>query len=432
MKSRAALPDNLYWKGNKIYYVVSHNGIVSRGTTGTDDPKKAAAKRDQIKAKMVLGEKAPDQAKGVMIPELLDDYLEHLKIRDENKGRYKTKTSKKTGYTVNRHVRPFFRKIRANRLETRDLTDYVQHRIAEYRAMGKEEGSWVVSINRELSYLRASMRLGMEATPKKVFSVPSFKKVIDTATEKKRRRKGFITDEQYRLLVDNLSDHMKPVLPFVMYSGVRSRELKFIRREQVDWDIAMIHLREGETKDGEARAVPILDIAVEPLKNWMAYTAEFFPSCKFLFHYNGKQIEEWRTAWDNACRRAGLQRPKMNADGSPMLHGKGRRKGKPIMENIVKFHDTRRTTITHQGRAGVTEADSMRTTGHKTTEVHRGYDQDVDAAKRTQTQMNKYLNGKTSVLESSNGGSDKLKTLTDMYFKGLLTDEEFMVMKSRL
>jgi hypothetical protein len=31
-----ALPDNLCWKGNKIYYVVSHNGIVSKGTAGTN------------------------------------------------------------------------------------------------------------------------------------------------------------------------------------------------------------------------------------------------------------------------------------------------------------------------------------------------------------------------------------------------------------
>src|ERR1700733_11555590 len=102
---RPALSENLYWKRNKIYFVVSHNGQVRKGSTKTDDPKKAAAVRDREKAKLVLKLRSSSAAsKAVFIPELLDDYLAHLQRKDDNKGQYKTSNARKTGYTVNKHV----------------------------------------------------------------------------------------------------------------------------------------------------------------------------------------------------------------------------------------------------------------------------------------------------------------------------------------
>ena len=251
---RPELPNGLYWKGNKIYYVISHHGQVSKGSTHTAVVSEAVADRDHRKARLVLFDKADSTTRVVKIPELLDDYLAHLQRKDDNKGPYKTKTSKKTGYTVNKHVRTFFKNTRADKLGTKQLNDYVDHRKAEYRAEGRADGSWVVSINRELSYLRAAMKLGFNASPKKVFSVPRFP--IDAKAEKAKRRKGFVSNSQYDLLMEHLSDHMKPVLPFVLYSAVRSKELKFIRRRpedgQLDWEKMVIHLRAGETiKAGE-------------------------------------------------------------------------------------------------------------------------------------------------------------------------------------
>lgn len=427
---RPELTENLYWKGNKIYYVVSHNGRTRKGSTKTDDLKKAEAVRDKEKAKLMVGIKG--NKRGVSIPTLLEEYLKHLERKDANRGKYGGKYARRTGYTVNKHILPFFKKYRAEHVGTKELNAYLDHRIAEYRADGAEEGSWIVSVNRELSYLRAAMKLGYNATPRTVEHVPKFP--IDAKAEKKRARTGTVHPQQYNLLMEHLADHMKPVLPFVMYAGVREKELKWIRRVQVDWDNMIISLRAGETKDGDAREVPIVDIAVEPLKKWMRMTEEFYPNCMWLFHYNGKQIKEWRTAWDNACRRAGLQKPRLNADGSPKLHTKGKKKGQPIMENLVKFHDTRRTTITTHGRAGVTEADSMKATGHKTIEVHRAYDQDKEAATRTRVAVNTYLSGGPKVVPEPKADIDidKLEKLAGMYEKGLLSDAEFKAAKARL
>ena len=242
--------------------MISHHGKVTRHPAGTDKWKDALKERDRLKAGFIKGDKVAAVKKIVLIPELLDDYLNHLERKQSNRGVYASNSARKTGYTLNKHVRPYFKKQRADRLGTGELNAYWDSRIAEYRAVGAEEGSWVVSINRELTYLRAAMYRGYHATPRKVSFVPKFP--IDHKAEKARARTGTVSRTQIELLMLHLADHMKPVLPFVMYAGVREKELKFIRREPpVDWENMVIHLRKGEAKDGDARDVPIVDLAVE-------------------------------------------------------------------------------------------------------------------------------------------------------------------------
>jgi hypothetical protein len=117
---------------------------------------------------------------------------------------------------------------------------------------------------------------------------------------------------------------------------------------------------------------------------------------------------------------------------------RGKHKGQAIMENTVKFHDTRRTAITHQGRAGVTEKDSMASTGHKTFGVHRGYDQDEDAAIRTGEALNDYIAGghkqpsTTTTTVQPTGNLDNMAQLIAWFKEDLLTEEEFKAAKAKL
>ena len=428
----------LYWKDSarsQIWLRVSHNGLVKSYPSGTAEWKKALQVRDKIKAELIKGTRKADVNRAVLIGELLDDYVADLQRKASNRGAYGTGHAYKTESAINKHIRPFFGAIKAAALTTKHLNAYQDKRISEYRTVGKSNGSWVIALNREFAYLRRAFRLGMEATPKKVSSYPRFP--IDAKAEKLRARKGIINAEQFRLLMEHAPDHFRPVLPFVTYGGARSKELKFIRREQLDWENRLIHLRDGETKEGPGRDVPIVDVAVEPLKLWMDYSSKFFPRCEWVFHYQGKQTVSWKRAWDSTCRRAGLVEPQLNADGTPKL-GKN---GKPIMRHLINFHDSRRTAITVQGRAGVTEADSQRVTGHRTVEVHRRYDQDQGAATRTRQAINTYLDGQREADPSQEQPppADQgalmgltLKDIMDYRKQGLLSDEEFTAAKSKI
>ena len=111
------------------------------------------------------------------------------------------------------------------------------------------------------------------------------------------------------------------------------------------------------------------------------------------------------------------------------------------MRHLINFHDSRRTAITVQGRAGVTEADLQRVTGHRTVEVHRRYDQDQGAATRTRQAINTYLDGQREADPSQEQPppADQgalmgltLKDIMDYRKQGLLSDEEFTAAKSKI
>jgi integrase len=426
----------LYWKDKartQIWIRISHRGVAKSYASGTTEWKKALVERDRLKADLIKGERKQTTNKVVRINDLLDDYIGELKRKAAVHGEYGAGTAYSVEVTSAKHLRPVFGNMKPAALTTADLNRYRDARIAEYRLVGKQEGSWIVSINRELSYLRAALRLGMKATPKKVSAYPHFP--IDARAERSRARTGIVARDQFALLMDAAADHLKPVLALVTYAGLRAKEAKFIRREQVDWEKKVIRLRDGETKEGKGRDVPLVEAAVAPLKKWMDFSAEFFPESQSLFHYRGKRVASWKTAWNAACRRAGLVKPILNSDGTPKLD----KRGKQTYRNLVHFHDTRRTAITVQGRAGVSEADSQRVTGHHTIEVHRRYDQDQDAAVRTREAINNYLaekplaEPKPAATEPADGLAGlTLKDLVEYRRDGMLTDEEFVAAKARI
>ena len=66
-----------------------------------------------------------------------------------------------------------------------------------------------------------------------------------------------------------------------------------------------------------------------------------------VFHRNGKAIRSYSSAWDAACKKAG------------------------VAGHLV--HDLRRTAVRNLKRAGVSRSVAMKLTGHKTEAVYRRY-----------------------------------------------------------
>jgi integrase len=70
-------------------------------------------------------------------------------------------------------------------------------------------------------------------------------------------RKGFLDGEQYRSLLCELPDYLRPLFVVAYHTGVRKSELLKVRRVQVDLKSREIQLLHGETKNDEGRTLPM-------------------------------------------------------------------------------------------------------------------------------------------------------------------------------
>ena len=248
---------------------------------------------------------------------------------------------------IEKNIRPFFGKLKAQRLTT-DLMD-------KYREKRKGEGRSDATANRELSILRTSFHNARKRTPPKVLVVPYFPIVAETNI-----RKGFLTDEQYDSLRDELPAELKALFVTGYITGLRRGEITAIQWPQVDFEAGLITLDKGETKNDEPRSVPILDgdmrdllVAAKKERD------EKWPQSPWVFSRGGERIIDFRWAWDEACKRAGV--PDLN------------------------FHDLRRTAVRNMRRAGIPQVIRMKISGHKTDSMERRYNivdaEDLNMAK---------------------------------------------------
>src|SRR5882724_10326116 len=167
--------------------------------------------RDKLLARRHRGEitgGAPDR---VLIGELLDDLL---------KSDIKATTRYVWGKVLEKNVRPFFAKFKAQRLST----DHMD----KYREKRKAEGRSDATVNRELSMLRTAFHNARKRTPPKVNQVPYFPMVAETTV-----RKGFLTDEQYASLRDELPSELKPLFVTAYLTATPRGEILPFQRPQL-------------------------------------------------------------------------------------------------------------------------------------------------------------------------------------------------------
>jgi integrase len=299
--------------------------------------KDAKRLRDQI-----LGRKARGEIGGVTVEkttcgQLLDDLVEHAKANA------KSSTAKIYQLVVDSNLRPFFGHLKSSTITTEKLKEYRRKRIAE----GRTE----TTCNRELSLLRIAFNLGRKCTPPKVLNLPYFPMVAETNV-----RQGFLSDEQYAKLRDEMPEYLKPLFVTAYFTGIRLGELLAIEWEQVDWEQEFITLRAEETKSGHTRAIPIFD---GDMKRWLTWSKQNADGCSRVFHRDGVPIKDFRTAWKAACVTVGVP--------------------------DLKFHDLRRTAVRNMRRMGVSQVVRMRISGHRTDSMERRYNivdiEDIKSAK---------------------------------------------------
>jgi len=134
---------------------------------------------------------------------------------------------------------------------------------------------------------------------------------------------------------------------------MRRGEILSLTWDKIDLRGRIIRLEASDTKDREARIVPICDELHAILTNKMGRIREAGDD-NHVFQFRGKPVTKFRTALRRACKKAGIQ------------YGRSAQGG-------FVFHDLRHTFNTNMRKAGVPESVIMEITGHSTREMFDRY-----------------------------------------------------------
>jgi len=220
----------------------------------------------------------------------------------------------------------------------------------------QQEKTGSAAINRSLALLRRMLNIA------RIDGKIQFMPVIRLLKEPPPR-KGFVIRAQFEHLLSKLHAHLRPLVTFLYYCGVRVGEATQIDWSQVDLQGALIRLEREQTKTSEPRIVPLPDVLLHTLKRVKKKEGLVFDDTNL------------REEWTKAVAVAGMPR--------------------------LLVHDLRRSAIRNLIAAGVPEKVAMSISGHKTRAVFDRY-HIVDATDVVNA-MNKLQ--KKQLAEGKNGES---------------------------
>lgn len=171
---------------------------------------------------------------------------------------------------------------------TRDLID----RIGEIKAKESSQPN----ANRYLALIRSILRRARDDW-EWVHHIPK----VRLYRESKRRIRWITRDEAVKLLAE-LPPHLAEMARFSLSTGLRQRNVSYLRWDQVDMARKVAWIHADEAKSARAIAVPLNEDALEVLRSRQGRHGQY------VFTYLGKPVERCTTkAWDRACERAGIK-----------------------------------------------------------------------------------------------------------------------------
>jgi integrase len=293
---------------------------------------------------------AGDIAKGTFLPQA--DRVTYDELVEDLKRHYTTTGSRNLVEVDKRlaHLTPFFRRMRAARIDATTVARYVEHRQWEGAANG--------TINRELGILTRVFRL---AVTRKRVAAPL---VIEEKPKEAAPRAGFFEREQFEWVRKRLSEDLQAAVTVAYSYGWRTQsEVLPLERRQLDLEAETLRLDPGRTKNGDGRLVyltpelkTLLSAQLERVKALEKKLGRVIP---YLFphlgqkgsHINPRLVgtprADFRKAWVTACKKAGVPG--------------------------ALRHDFRRTAVRNMVNEGVPERVAMKVTGHRTRSVFDRY-----------------------------------------------------------
>jgi integrase len=220
---------------------------------------------------------------------------------------------------------------------SRLLTDITPKDVAGYQQARLREGAQGRTINIEVQTLRQTMKAA------KFWK--HLEGEIHSLRERKDVGKALSPEQESRLLEEcaRADSACYTAVCLSLNTTMRSDEVKSLRWHQADLFERILTVGKSKTEGGKGRTIPLNADAMHALAQWAERFPQrkpddyLFPRCESRRIDVSRPTKGWRTAWRNACVRAGVK---------------------------VRFHDLRHTAITKLAESQASDQTIMSIAGH--------------------------------------------------------------------
>ena len=250
--------------------------------------------------------------------------------------------------------------------------------LENYQARRKAQGKADHTVDEEIGAAKTMINKAFDNDLVGGDTLKTFKRVKKMLKRNANARKRILSPIQFNQLMEHLPIHTKCILATGFYTGMRSHEVLSLIWPKVSLNDRIIQLEAKDTKDNEARTIPICDDLYSILRGIPQAIHD-----DHVFLFKGKPVKNIRKSLANACMKAKIPYGRFVKDG-------------------FVFHDLRHSFNTHMRKAGISESIIMDVTGHSTREMFDRYNTiDMDDRKQAINRFQAFLrNGSASVYQN--------------------------------
>ena len=173
--------------------------------------------------------------------------------------------------------------------------DEIDRNLIDQIAQVKKQESSGSTANRYLALIRAMLRAARDDWE----WIDKIPRVRLFPEPKKRVR--WITQDEARQLLAQLPKHLADMAEFTLATGLRQRNVSYLRWDQVSLERRMAWIHADQAKSRKAIAVPLNADALRIVQRWRGVHPDY------VFVYQGHPVDRTSTkAWYAALERAGI------------------------------------------------------------------------------------------------------------------------------
>lgn len=173
--------------------------------------------------------------------------------------------------------------------------DEIDRNLIDSIARLKRDEASPSTANRYMALIRAILRMARDEWDW-IEKVPRFRLYREP-----QKRVRWLTQSEAQRLLNELPPHLKAMAAFSLATGLRQRNVSYLRWDQVDIGRGMAWIHADQSKSRKAIAVPLNEDARSILVQQKGQHTEY------CFTYQDKPVDRTSTkAWQNALKRAGI------------------------------------------------------------------------------------------------------------------------------